>query len=114
MGADPGDEHDEEPGQEHLGGVERRLRRRDLDAREANALRAQLVAVEERLLPTDAAQDPQPGRCVGAERRQLADLLALLALALLQRPDHDAERERQHRHPEQDDQPELGRRSRAG
>ena len=69
----------------------------------------QLVAVEEGLLAADAAQHPQPRGGVGAERRQLADLLALLALALLQRPDHDAERERQHRHAEQDEQPELRR-----
>ena len=109
MRADPRHEHDEEPRQEHLGGVERRLRRRDLDAGEANALGAQLVAVEERLLAADAAQHAQARGGVRAERRQLADLLALLALALLQRLDHDAERERQHRHAEQDEQPELRR-----
>ena len=80
--ADPRDEDDEEPGQEHLGGVERRLRRRDPDAGEADALRALPVAVEERLLAADAAQDAEPGGGVGAERGQQADLLALLALPL--------------------------------
>ena len=114
MRADPRHEHDEEPRQEHLGGVERRLRRRDLDAGEAHALGAQLVAVEEGLLAADAAQHAQAGGGVGAERGQLADLLALLALALLQRLDHDAERERQQRHAEQDEQPELRRGRRAG
>ena len=62
MRAGPGDEHDEEPRQEHLGGVERRLRRRDPDAREAHALGAQPVAVEERLLAADAAQHAEARR----------------------------------------------------
>ena len=60
MRADPGDEHDEEAGQQHLRGVERRLRRRHPDAGEAHLLRAGAVAVEERLLAADAAQDAEP------------------------------------------------------
>ena len=68
--ADPGDEDDEEPGQEHLRGVERRLRRGDSHAGDADALRALPVAVEEHLLAADATQDAKPGRGVGAERGQ--------------------------------------------
>ena len=55
------------------------------------------VAVEERLLAADAAQHAQAGGGVGAERGQLADLLALVALARLQRLDDGAEQQDEHR-----------------
>ena len=47
-----------------------------------------LVAAQEGLLAADAAQHPQPGDGVGAERGQPAGLLALEGLPALQRP-HD-------------------------
>ena len=75
----------------HLGRVERRLRQRDAHAGAAHLLRAAAVAVEERLLAADPAQHAQAGGGVGAERGQLADLLALVALARLQRLDDGAE-----------------------
>ena len=112
--ADPGDEDDEEPGQQHLRGVEGRLRRRHPDAGDADALGALPVAVEEDLLAADAAQDAETGCSVGAERRQQADLLALLPLPALQRLDHEAEREHEQRHAEQDEEAERRSRSRAG
>ena len=76
-GAEPGDDHDEEPRDEDLCCVERRLRERDADAGVADLLRAVAIAVVERLLAADPAQHPQPGGGVRPERRQLADLLAL-------------------------------------
>ena len=76
------------PGQQHLRRVERRLRERDADARVPHLLRARAVAVEERLLAADPAQHAQARGSVRAERGQLPDLLALLALAGLERPDH--------------------------
>ena len=109
MRTGPGDEHDEEAGQQHLRRVERRLRPRHPHAGETHLLRAGAVAVEERLLSAHAAQDTEPGCGVGSQRGQLADLLPLPALTLLQRLDHDAERERQDRHPDEDEQPELRR-----
>jgi len=51
---DPRDEDDEETRQEHLRRVEGRLWRRDADAGNAHALRALLVAIEERVLAADA------------------------------------------------------------
>ncbi len=109
--ADPGDEHDEEPRQEHLGRVERRLRRGDADAGDAHALGALPVAVEEGLLAADAAQHAEAGGGVGAERGQEADLLALLPLPELERLDHEAERDREQRHADQDEEAERRRRS---
>ena len=109
-GTEPGDGDDEEPGDEHLGGVERRLRQRHAHAGRAHLLRAYPVAVEERLLAADPAQHAQAGGGVGAERGQLADLLALLALARLQRLDHKREQRHQHGNPDQDHEPERHRR----
>ena len=109
--ADPRDEHDEEPGQEHLGRVERRLRRRDPDAGDAHALGALLVAVEEGLLAADSAQHAEAGGGVGAERGEEADLLALLPLPTLERLDHEAERDREQRHADQDEEAERRSRS---
>ena len=98
------------PGQEHLGRVEGRLRGRDVTPAWRTDCERVAVAIEEHLLAADPAQDPQAGRCVGAERREPADLLALLALSSLERPDHEAERSDEHRHAEQDEQPEHRRR----
>ena len=108
--AEPGHEHDEEARHEHLRRVERRLRQRDAHAGAADLLRAVAVAVEERLLAADPAQHAQARGRVGAERGQLADLLALLALARLQRLDHVPSSEHEHRHADQHDEPEHDRR----
>ena len=108
--AKPGDEDDEEARDEHLGGVERRLRQRDADAGHAYFLRAQFVAVVERLLAADSAQHAQAGGGVGAEGGQFADLLALLALARLQRLDHEGEQPDEHRDADEHDEPECDRR----
>ena len=112
--AEPRDEDDEEPGDEHLGGVERGLGKRDAHACLAHLLRAGAVAREERLLAADSPQHAQPGGRVGAERGQLADLLALHGLTRLERLDHEAHQQDEHRHSEQDDEPERRRTPRAG
>ena len=104
--AEPRDEDDEEARDEHLGGVERGLGESDPNACLAHLLRAGAVAVEERLLASDSSQHAQPGRGVGAERGQLADLLALHGLARLERLDHEAHQQDEHGHAEQDDEPE--------
>ena len=109
MGSRPGDQHDEEPRQKHLGRVERRLRPRHAHSHGANLLRPLAVAVEERLLAADSAEDAEAGSGVGPERGEPADLVALLALPLLQRLDHDGERQRQDGHPEKHEQAELRR-----
>ena len=107
--ADPRDEHDEEPWQEHLGSVERRLRRGYPDAGEAHALGALPVTVEEGLLAPDSAQHAEARSGVGAERGQEAHLLALLPLPELERLDHEAERDREQRHPDQHEEAERDR-----
>ena len=81
---------------------------------EPHLLGAAPVAVEERLLAADPAQHAQPGGRVGAEGGELPDLLALLALPRLQRLDHGAEQEHEHRHAEQDDEAEHVRTTTAG
>ena len=59
-GSEPRDQDDEEPGDEHLGGVERRLGKRDAHACLAHLLRACAVAREERLLPADSRSTRRP------------------------------------------------------
>ena len=105
--ADPGDDDDEDAGQQHLGRVEGRLGRRDADAGEPDALGAVAVAVVERLLAADSAEDAEPRGRVGSERREAADLLALRPLPYLERPDHEAEGDDEDRHADQHRQPEL-------
>ena len=56
------------------------------------------------LLAADAAQDPQPGDGVGAEADEPAGLLALVGLALLQRPDDEGEEGDEHRQADEDDE----------
>ena len=107
---EPGDDDDEDPGQQDLGRVERGLRQRDANARAAHLLGAAPVAGEEDLLAADPAQDAQARDRVGAEGGQPADLLALLALPRLQRPDHEREAQHEHGHAEQHDEPEHERR----
>ena len=104
---DPGDDDDEDARQQHLGCVERRLRRRDANAGTPDALGALAVAIVERLLASDSAQDPEPGGGVGSERRQPADLLALRSLPRLERADHGAERDDEDRDPDQHREPQL-------
>ena len=108
--AEPGDDDDEHAGQEHLRGVERCLGQRHPHACQADLLRAPAIPVEEDSLAADAAQHPQAGDRVGPDRRQLAHLLALLALPRLQRPDHRRQARDEDRDPEQHDQAEQGRR----
>ena len=55
------------------------------------------VAVQERRLAADAAQHPQPGDRVGAERGQLAGDLTLVVLAALQRPQQRTEQQHHRR-----------------
>ena len=76
-------------------------------------LRALAVAAEEHALAADAAQHAQAGHGVGAERGQLADLLALLPLPALERLDDDAERRGEDGHADQDDEAEHDRTTRA-
>ena len=56
--ADPDDGHDEDPGQEHLRGVERRLRQGHPHSREPHLLRAASVAIEEDRLAADSRGAP--------------------------------------------------------
>ncbi len=107
--ADPRDEHDEDPREEHLRRVERRLRRRDMDPGPPDALGLSPVAVVERLLAADAAQHAQAGGGVGAERGELPDLLALRALTRLERTDDAGEREHEDADADQHDEPEHDR-----
>ena len=111
---DPRDDHDEDPRQEHLGGVERRLRGRDPDTGDPHRLRASAVAVEEGLLAADPAEHAQSRRRVGAERCELSDLLSLLALTRLERPDHGAEGEREDGHADAGRSARASPRSRGG
>ncbi len=83
---------------------------RHADAGAADVLGLAAVAVEERLLAADAAQDAQAGGGVGAERGERADLLALVALTPLERLDHGAEEQDEDGHAEEHDQPEHDRR----
>ena len=108
--AEPGDDDDEDAGQEHLGRVERRLRQGHPDAGAADLLRAPPVAVEEDALAADPAEHAQAGDRVGPDRGQLAHLLALLPLARLERPDHEREGRHEDGDTEQDDEAEQRRR----
>ena len=65
-----------------------------------------MIALEERRLAADAPQNAQPRGGVGAERGQLADLLALLELPGLEGLDDEAEQEDEHGHADQDDEAE--------
>ena len=107
MRAEPRNEHDKEPREQHLGGIEGRLRRRDPDAGDANVLGALPVPVEESLLSTDTPQDAKAGGGVGTESGQQAYLLPLLPLARLERFDHTAEREHEQWQAQQDDEAEC-------
>ena len=85
VGADPGDDDDEDPGQEHLGGVERGLHARQAHPGEADAVGLRGIPGEEGVLAADAAQHAQAGDGVGAERGEQAGLVALGLLAALER-----------------------------
>ena len=91
MGADAGDHDDEDPGQQHLGGIQRRLHRREANSGEAHPLRLRRVPGEEGVLTADAAQHPQPGDGVGTERRELPGLFPLGLLAPVQRSHDEGE-----------------------
>ena len=91
VGSEPGDEDDEQPRQEHLSGVEDRLRGRDADTRHADLLRAGAIPVEEGLFSPDTSEHSESRGGIGAEGGQKADLVTLIALACLQRLDHAAE-----------------------
>ena len=94
------------PGQQHLQGVEDRLRPGHLDAAATRLLRLRAVAAGEDLLAADAAQDPQAGDGVRAERGQPARRLALRRLPAGQRLDEQAEDRGDRRQAEDDDEPE--------
>lgn len=71
VGADAGDHDDEDPRQQHLGGIQRRLHRRESNPGETHPLRLRRIPGEEGVLAADAAQHAQPGDGVGTERREL-------------------------------------------
>ena len=108
-GAEPGDEDDEDAGQQHLGGVERRLDAGHPDADAADPLRLRGVPAQEGLLAADAAQHPQAGDGVGAEGREPAGLLALGGLAALERADDEGRAGDEQRHADEDDEAERRR-----
>ena len=85
MRAEAGDDEHEDPRQQHLRGVEQRLDAGQPHPGVAHATGLAGIPGEEVLLAADAAQDPQPGDGVGAERREPARLLALRLLPLLER-----------------------------
>ncbi len=68
------------------------------------------VAVEEGLLAPDSAQHAEAGSGVGAKGGEEPHLLALLALSKLERLDHEGERDREQRHPDQHEEAECDRR----
>ena len=77
-GAEPGDDEDEDAGQQHLGGVERGLDAGDAAADAAHLLGLLGIPAQEGVLAADAAQHPQPGDGVGAEPDEQAGLLPLV------------------------------------
>ena len=107
---EPRDDDDEDAGQEHLGRIERRLGERHPDAGAPDLFRPPPVAVEEDALAADAAEHAQAGHRVGPDGGEPADLLALLPLAGLQRPDHEREGRDEDGNAEQDDEAEERRR----
>ena len=82
----------------------------DPDAGQADLLRASPVALEEDPLAADPTQHAEPGDRVGAERGHPAHLLTLLALAFLERPDHERQAGDEDRDPDEDDDAEQLRR----
>ena len=111
--ADPDDDHDEDPGQEHLRGVERRLRQGHPHSREPHLLRAASVAIEEDRLAADSPEHPEAGDRIRAESGEAADLLALLPLTCLQRADHEGEAGDEHGDADEDDETEESSTTRA-
>ena len=105
---EPGDEHDEDAGQQHLRGVECRLDPGHPDAGGAHQLRAVPVALDEGVLAADAAQHPQAGDRVGAELVSLPGLVTLgrwrVCNGWTSRRGGD-----EHRHADEDDEAERRR-----
>ena len=101
---EPGHHEDEDAGQQDLGGVEGRLHAGHPVPDLTDLLRLTRIPAQEGLLAADAAQDPQPGDGVGAEADEPAGLLALVGLALLERPDDEGEEGDEHRHADEDDE----------
>ena len=110
-GAEPGDDEDEDAGQEHLGGVERGLDARHPVADPTHLLGLARVPAQEGVFAADAAQHPQPRDGVGAQPDQPAGLLALVGLALLQGPDDEGEEGDEHRDADEDDEAQGARRA---
>ena len=108
---EPGDDDDEDTGQQHLGGVERRLDAGHPVPHLPHLLRLARVPAQERVLAADAAQHPQPRDGVGAEPDEPAGLLALVGLALLERPDDEGEEGGDDRYADEDDETESARRA---
>ena len=110
-GAEPGDDEDEDSGQEHLGGVERGLDARHSVADPTDLLGLGRIPAQEGVFAADAAQHAQPGDRVGAQADQPAGLLALVGLALLQRADDEGEEGDEYRDADEDDDAEGPRRA---
>jgi hypothetical protein len=102
-GPQPGDEHHEDARQQHLRGVQRSLDAGDPQADRPHPLGLLLVSAQEGLLAADAAQHPQPGDRVGAERREVSGLLALQGLPALQGADDEGQARDEHRTAEKDE-----------
>ena len=79
-GSQPGQEDNEDPRQENLGGVESRLEPGHPDARIAHVPGLFPIPAEEHSLATDATQNPQAGDGVGTECGQPPRGVALRAL----------------------------------
>jgi len=103
---EPGNEHDEDTGDEDLRRVQRRLWKGDAHPGLPHLLRAVAIADEELALTADSAQHAEAGRGVRPEGRQLPDLLALHGLPGLERPDHESHQQHEDRHADQNDEAE--------
>ena len=104
-GAEPGDQHEEDARQQHLGGVQGGLRRRDVDA---GPLAARATGCGSGARKAGSPPMPRstrrPGDGVGAERGQLPGDLALDLLPALQRAQQRAEQQHHRGHADQHDQ----------
>ena len=107
-GAEPGEHHQEQPGEQHAGRLHERLPDPGRGSGLPGPLRLVRVVAGEGVLAADAAQDPQPGDDVGRHPGQVGragplDLLAALQRGQQrQREHHDQRRGDQHHDPERD------------
>ena len=105
-GAERGDCEHEQPRQQHLKRVERRLELGDPHPVRADLLARRPVAPGELLLTADPAQDPQAGDRVGGQCRRDGQGLPLCLLPAVQRCEQRPDAEHQGRHADQHEQPQ--------